>query len=238
MTTTFSTDFKQGIRLSTPIFLGYFAVSFAFGISAVQSGVPPFMAAFISLSNLSSSGQFAGVKILAAGGMYVELVLSVLMINLRYILMSLSLSQKMIALPRWQRMLLGYGVTDEIYAAAIQQEGDISFAFFSGLVVLPALGWSGGTLSGALMGQLLPASITSALGIALYCMFIAIVLPPLRRDQRIRMVVLFSAALSLFLFFVPPFAHIPVGWRVILCTFVASALMAIRDVRTLNERGV
>ncbi len=235
MTTT-RADIRQGMRLSVPIALGYFAVSFAFGISAVQSGVPPFLAAIISLTNLSSSGQFAGVQILAAGGTYVELVLSVLIINLRYILMSLSLSQKMIALPRWQKLILGYGVTDEIYAAAIQQEGDLSFAFFSGLVVLPVLGWTGGTLFGALMGQLLPASVTAALGIALYCMFIAIVVPPATKDNRILKTVLLSAGLSIALTYLPQFSFVAMGWRVIICTLFASAMMALHDVRTLKER--
>lgn len=229
-------DIRRGMRLSVPIALGYFAVSFAFGISAVQSGVPPFLAAFISLTNLSSSGQFAGVKILAAGGTYVELVLSVLIINLRYILMSLSLSQKMIALPRWQKLLLGYGVTDEIYAAAIQQEGDLSFSFFASLIVLPVLGWSGGTLTGALMGQLLPQTVTAALGIALYCMFIAIVVPPATKDSRILKTVLIAAGFSIALTYLPQFSFLPVGWRVILCTLAASSLMALRDVRTLKER--
>ncbi len=236
--TTARADIRQGIRLSTPIALGYFAVSFAFGISAVQSGVPPFLAAFISLTNLSSSGQFAGVQILAAGGTYVELVLSVLIINLRYILMGLSLSQKMIALPRWQKLILGYGVTDEIYAAAIQQEGDLSFLAFGSLIVLPVLGWTGGTLAGALMGQLLPPSITAALGIALYCMFIAIVVPPATKDRRILKTVLLSAGMSIGLTYLPQFSFLPVGWRVIICTLLASALMAVHDVRTLKERGM
>ncbi len=236
--TTARADIRQGIRLSTPIALGYFAVSFAFGISAVQSGVPPFLAAFISLTNLSSSGQFAGVQILAAGGTYVELVLSVLIINLRYILMGLSLSQIMIALPRWQKLILGYGVTDEIYAAAIQQEGDLSFLTFGSLIVLPVLGWTGGTLAGALMGQLLPPSITAALGIALYCMFIAIVVPPATKDRRILKTVLLSAGMSIALTYLPQFSFLPVGWRVIICTLLASALMAVHDVRTLKERGM
>lgn len=230
-------EFSQGLQTGLPICLGYFAVSFAFGISAVKMGVSPLMSAFISLTNLSSSGQFAGVQILSALGTYTELVLTVLVINLRYVLMSLSLSQRVLQLNTRQKLIIGYGVTDEIFAAAIREDRELSFAFFLGLMSLPVLGWVGGTATGAFLGELLPASLSNALGIALYCMFLAIVLPPARQDDRVGQTVLMAACLSVMSTYLPVLCQLPVGWRVTLCTLVTALTMAYLDVRAAKKEG-
>lgn len=230
-------DWKRAVKTGLPIGLGYWAVSFAFGLSAAKSGISPWMAAVISLTNLSSSGQFAGLTVLAAHGGMSELFVSVLIVNLRYILMSLALSQRMMALPLWQKMLVGQGVTDEVFALAIREKGDIGFSYYIGLMLLPVSGWTLGTFSGALMGQVLPGALTAALGIALYCMFIWIVIPPAKEDRDILRTVVMAAVFSLLFACVPPFCLLNAGWRVTLASLAAALLSAVRDVRTKKERG-
>lgn len=230
-------DWKRAVKTGLPIGLGYYAVSFAFGLAAAKAGIAPLTAALISLSNLSSSGQFAGLIILAAKGGMGELFVSVLIVNLRYILMSLALSQKIMALPLWQKLIVGQGVTDEVFALAIREKGNISFPFYTGLMLLPVLGWTLGTFSGAVMGQILPPALTAALGIALYCMFIWIVIPPAKEDQSILRTVIFAAVFSLVLSYVPPFNRLQAGWRITVSSLAAAFLSALRDVRTQKERG-
>lgn len=228
---------KRAVKTGLPIGLGYWAVSFAFGLSAAQNGISPLTAALISLTNLSSSGQFAGLTVLSAHGGMGELFVSVLIVNLRYILMSLALSQKMMALPLWQKLLVGQGVTDEVFALAIREKGDIGFSFYMGLMLLPVAGWTLGTLAGAVMGRILPAALTAALGIALYCMFIWIVIPPAKEDGGILRTVVTAACVSLLFAYAPPLRMLNAGWRITLASLIAALLSAVRDVRTQRERG-
>ena len=224
-------EFREGLVTSVPIALGYLAVSFAFGIHATATGLSPIMSTIISLTSLSSSGQFAGVGIMAAAGSYVELALAVLTINLRYILMSLSLTQKIAPMPLWHKLIIGYAVTDEIYAAAIGRDKDVTRDYYVGLMLLPVLGWTMGTLLGASLGALLPQDVVNALGIALYCMFIALVVPPARKDRSILRAVLLTAALSLALAYLPGVRALSAGWRVILLALAVPAGLAWRDTR-------
>lgn len=228
---------KRAVKTGLPIGLGYWAVSFAFGLSAAQNGISPLTAALISLTSLSSSGQFAGLTVLSAHGGMGELFVSVLIVNLRYILMSLALSQKMTALPLWQKLLVGQGVTDEVFALAIREKGDIGFSFYMGLMLLPVAGWTLGTLAGAVMGRILPAALTAALGIALYCMFIWIVIPPAKEDGGILRTVVTAACVSLLFAYAPPLRMLNAGWRITLASLIAALLSAVRDVRTQRERG-
>ena len=140
-----SSAFRQGLGLGLPIGLGYFAVALAFGLSAVGAGFTPLVAVLISLTNLSGAGQFAGVQVVGAGGSWIELISTVLIINLRYILMSLALLQKLPAgLTLWQRIVIGYGVTDEIFAVAIAPSSVFSWRWFLGLLTLPVLAGQAG----------------------------------------------------------------------------------------------
>jgi len=223
-----SNNFLIGLKDGLPIGLGYLAVSFAFGIFAVEGGLKPLIATLLSFTNVTSAGQFAGVKLIFTHAPWFEIAVTVLLINLRYSLMSLSLSQRLrpdISLAG--RMLIGFGVTDEIYAVAILKEHELSLVYMLGLMTLPITGWTVGTLTGSIAGYILPLSWRSALGIALYAMFVAIIMPPARSSRPVLMVVAFAAVLSVVFEFTPYLSQIPLGWRIIICTITASAAGAL-----------
>ena len=221
-------DFKSGLRDGIPICLGYFAVSFAFGILAVDSGCTVLEATLISLTNLTSAGQFAGLTVNAQAGSLLETAVTQFVINARYMLMSIALSQKVDedvhGIWRW---ILGYGVTDEIFAAAIQSEGPVRKGYFGGLMLLPVAGWTAGTFLGAFLGNILPEILTNALGVALYGMFIAVFVPKSVEDRHVCITVLLAVAISVLLNFVPAFAGISSGFAIILCAVIASAVGAV-----------
>ena len=219
-------DFLKGMTHGRPIALGYISVSFGFGIAAVRAGLSIAAAVGISASNLTSAGQAAGVEIIAAGGTLIELALSQLVINLRYSLMGLSLSQKLddsFTVPH--RLLASFGITDEIFAVAAAQPGKLKPSYMYGLILISALGWSGGTLLGAAAGQALPQMFTSAMGILLYGMFIAIIIPPSRKSRSVFGAVLVAALISLLFKFV--FTKISVGFAIIISASAAAAVMAL-----------
>ena len=187
--------FRKGLMNGIGIALGYLSVSFSFGILAVQSGLTVWQTVLISLTNLTSAGQVAGVGLIATGAAPLELFLAELVINIRYALMSLALSQKAgssFRLPH--RLLASFGITDEIFAVASLQREPLKPAFMYGIILISFLGWSLGTWLGAAAGTLLPEKLTNALGIALYGMFLAIILPPARKSKGILAVVIFAAA--------------------------------------------
>ena len=220
-------DYRRGLLHGLPIALGYISVSFAFGIQATSLGLSPLQATLISLTNMTSAGQLAGLQLMATGAPLMEMALTQLTINLRYALMSLSLSQKLDGtMNTLHRLLLSFGNTDEVFAVASQQPGKIGRAYLYGLTNGPWLGWTLGTLLGALAGSVLPETVTNALGIAIYGMFIAIVLPPFRRQKEVRVVVIISVALSCLMTLLPALNFISDGFRIILCAIVASALGA------------
>ncbi len=218
------TWFVEGMRVSIPIALGYFAVSAAYGMAAIIQGMSVTQAAITSISNLTSAGQFAGTTLICAGASLLELILTELIINARYFLMSISLAQKVgDKIPLWQRLLMSYGITDEIYAVAISQKGPIRFAWFMGLVFLPMIGWTSGTIVGAMASHTLPSDVVNALGLAMYGMFIAIFVPAAKQDKAILYCVGFAIAFSCLLSFFPAFSG---GYSIILITLVVSSIMA------------
>ena len=218
----------KGIKDGVPIALGYFPVSFTFGILATSYGFSWWEATLISMLNLTSAGQFAGLNIMHAGGGLIEMALSQLVINLRYSLMSISLSQKVDQTVRgFYRWALAFGNTDEIFAVASSQQGAISRRYLLGLITLPFFGWTGGTLCGALLGAILPARLEEALGIALYGMFIAIVVPAVKRSRPVLMVVAIAALLSCLFYYIPGLNQISSGFTIIICGVVASAIGAV-----------
>lgn len=189
-------DFKRGMRDGIPIAMGYVPVSFTFGLMAVSVGMTWWQALLISVMNLTSAGQFAGLDIMAASGAYMEMALTEFIINLRYALMSLSLSQKLdrsMTLPH--RFAISYGITDEIFGVASSRKGEVGKWYFYGLISLPFIGWQAGTLFGALLGGVLPAMVSDVLGIAIYGMFLAIILPQAREDAACLKVILVAVAM-------------------------------------------
>lgn len=208
-----------------PIALGYLSVSFGFGILAVQSGLSVFEAAMISLTNLTSAGQAAGVAIIAAGGLLTEMILTQLVINIRYALMSLSLSQKLDgSFTLLHRFLASFGITDEIFAVASAQPGKITPPYMYGMIFVSWVGWTAGTVMGAAAGELLPAAVTSAMGIVLYGMFLAIIIPPSRKERSVLMVVAIAAAISILFKYL--FTAVSGGFAVIISAVAASAVAA------------
>ncbi len=217
--------FLQGMRHGIPIMLGYLSVSFGFGILAVQLGLSTFAATAISATNLTSAGQAMGVQVIAAGGTLIEMILTQLIINVRYSLMGISLSQKLdVSFTTPHRLLASYGITDEIFAVASSQPFPITPTYMYGLILVSMLGWITGTFLGATAGQLLPLIVTEAMGILLYGMFLAIIIPPARRNFRVLWVVLIASAISVLFHFCIPM--IPDGFAVIISATVASALCA------------
>lgn len=220
--------FKCGLKDGIPIALGYLSVSFGFGISAVNGGLSPLAAVIISLTNLTSAGQVAGVEVILALGTLIEMALTQLTINIRYSLMSLSLSQKLdksFTLPH--RLIASFGITDEVFGVASSKKDPLKPIYMYGLILLPFIGWTLGTLLGAVAGNILPQSVNSALGIAIYGMFVAIVLPPAKREMGVLAASLISIGVSLALAFIPLFSFITSGFAIIVSALAAAVVAAL-----------
>ena len=209
-------DFNKGLKDGIPVALGYFSVSIAFGLMAIENECSALEAVLISVTNLTSAGQFAGVTVLAAMGTYVEMAMTQLVINSRYSLMAISLSQKVDGKFR-----------GEIFAVAIGHDGSISKEYFSGLISLPILGWSAGTLFGAVLGNIMPEIITTSLGIALYGMFIAVVVPKARENRHVLITVILAIIISTVIRYVPVFSGISAGFAIIISAVIASVAGAV-----------
>ncbi|MBQ9859850.1 MAG: AzlC family ABC transporter permease [Clostridia bacterium] len=217
--------YGKGLLHGVPIALGYLSVSFGLGIKASQLGLPVWAAVLTSLTNLTSAGQAAGLDIIAAAGTLVEMILTQLVINLRYSMMGFSLSQKLDGtFTTSRRLLVSFGITDEVYAVAVSQPGRLTASYMLGLISLPVVGWTLGTLLGGVAGQLLPASLTAAMGLVLYGMFLAIILPPARKERSVLLVVLLAAAFSVVCKYLLPF--ISGGFAVIISALLAAVIGA------------
>jgi len=217
-------DFMKGIRHGIPIALGYLSVSFAFGMKAVGDGLTWLQAVLISATNLTSAGQMAGLPLMLGGASLTEMALTQLTINLRYGLMSLSLGRKLDkSMGTLQRLIFSFANTDEIFAVASAQPGQVGKHYLYGLMLTPFLGWTLGTLLGGVAGTLLPPFVRSALGIAIYGMFLAIILPPSREKQPVRFVVLVSVGLSLCFRYLPGLNQVSSGFVIIICAVAAAA---------------
>ena len=219
-------QFRKGMLHGVPIMLGYLSVSFGFGILAVQKNLTVLQAVGISVTNLTSAGQAAGVGIIDAGGSLLEMVLCQLVINLRYSLMSLSLSQKLdSSFTLVHRLIAAYGVTDEIFAVASSQPEPLTPAYMYGLILTPFIGWSSGTLLGAAAGSIMPSQLTAALSLMLYGMFIAIIIPPAKKSAKVLLVIVLSAGLSVMFRFLLPMVN--EGFAIIISSVVSSATVAL-----------
>jgi len=217
--------FREGLKDGLPIGLGYLSVSFAFGIFACSSGLSVLEALLISMCNLTSAGQLAGIPIIISAGSYLEMAATQLTINLRYALMSLSLSQKLAESVSFaDRFWIAFVNTDEIFAVSASKKGALTRQYMFGLLILPYLGWQSGTLLGGLLGNLLPAILINALTIAIYGMFIAIVVPVCRKERAVLYCSLMAVALSCFFYY---YTEIPSGFSIILCSVISAGIMAL-----------
>lgn len=221
-------SFRDGLRDGIPICLGYLSVSFGFGVLVVNGGLSWLTAVLISLTNVTSAGQLAGLDIIIAGGAIIEIITTEFIINIRYALMSISLTQKLDSsfnLPN--RLLCSFGMTDEIFGVASSKSGVIGARYMYGLISLPILGWTAGTLLGALAGSVLPEIVLSSMGIMLYAMFIAIVLPPATKSRAVAVCAVIAAACSVIFNLVPLFSFMTSGFSVVLSALIASVPVAL-----------
>lgn len=226
--------YRQGLIDGIPIAVGYLSVSFGFGITAVNAGLRILEAALISMTNVTSAGQVAGLSIIIAMGTLLEMILTQFVINVRYSLMGIALTQHLAPSFRTpHRLLASFFITDEIFAVAISKKGAITPFYMYGLATLPYVGWSLGTVLGAVAGNLLPATIAGALGIAIYAMFVAIVVPAAKEEKGVLFGVVIAIAISLALYYVPILKMaISPGLAIIISGIVAALIAAlVRPVR-------
>lgn len=220
-------NYKRGLIAGIPIALGYISVSFTFGIIAITYGLSVWEATLISMTTVTSAGQFAGVKIMLTPGLWLDMLVSQLTINVRYSFMSIALSQKLdkkfSGIWRW---LLGFTVTDEIFAVGISEE-KITRSFWLGLSTLPYIGWAAGTFLGAFLGNILPDSIMSALGLAIYGMFVAIVVPVMKEEKPVVMAVILAALFSTLFEFIPILKNVSTGLTISICAILSAGIIAI-----------
>lgn len=234
MTAEHKLDIRDGLRDSVPIAIGYFAVAIALGITARQAGITPFQGFLSSFLNRTSTGEFAGYRLVLEQAPYVAMFVMTLIVNARYILMSAALSQRIPAgTPLWQRCIMAFGITDEIFGATILRNKPVSVWYSFCCATPAALGWAAGDATGILLGNVLPDRVVLALGVALYGMFIAVFIPPARKSRIIAGLDLVSFALSWVFTKVAPLSHLSSGNRIIILTVaiagVASVLFPVKD---------
>jgi len=218
---------KRGIKTGIPIAFGYFAVSFSFGILCKQAGLNPFEAVLMSATNLTSAGQFAGLTMIAAMATVIEIAVAQLIINSRYLLMSFSLSQKIPTdTPIYHRLLMSYGITDEIFGVSIAQPGKLNPYFMYGVMTVAVPGWTLGTLSGVISGNIFPERITSALSIALYGMLLGVIVPPAKKNKIIAGVIVVSMLCSAIFAVIPALKSVSSAVKIIGITLVIAGAAA------------
>ena len=234
--TNISSDFFCGFKHGIPIALGYIPVSFTFGLIAVDGGIPVLAAVLISMTNLTSAGQFAGINLIINGASLLEIALTSFIVNLRYMLMSLALSQKLSPkISTLKRCILAFGITDEVFAISSIRKGELTFSYMSGLIAGPYVGWALGTALGGLTSSLLPPMLQSSMGIALYGMFISIVVPAAKESKAALAVTVIAVSISSIFKWVPYVNFVSGGWVIIIATVVACSIGAIMFPREEDE---
>ncbi len=220
--------FLEGMRDGVPIALGYFAVSFSLGIAARRAGFSPFQGFLASLLNNASAGEYAAFALITSGATYLQVAIITLIANARYLLMSCALAQKFTPdTPFIHRLIIGYDVTDELFGITIARKGPLNPWYTYGAILLAAPAWASGTALGIIAGNLLPLRAVSALSVALYGMFLAIIIPPARKSKIVAALVSISFFLSFICNYLPGIASLSDGTRTILLTVFISAAAAI-----------
>ncbi len=222
------TAFRRGMRDGVPIALGYFAVAFSLGIAAQSATLTPFQSFIMSFFCLASAGEYAGITVIAAGASYAQMALMILVANARYLLMSCALSQKMHPkTPFFHRLLVAFGVTDEIFAIAVLREGYANPYYNYGAILVATPSWAVGTAFGCIAGNILPQSVVSALSVALFGMFLAVIIPPARKNPVVAGVVVAAFAVSAAAEYIPALARVDGGIKTIILTVAISAAAAL-----------
>ena len=233
-------NFRKGLRDGIPICLGYLSVSFTFGLLGVGMGLNWWQTTFISLTNVTSAGQFAGLTLMMEGAAMLEMIIAEFFINLRYLLMSISLTQKVDdrfrGIARW---ILAMGVTDEIFGVSVSQKGKVSPYYNYGAMSMAIPGWTFGTLAGAISGSLLPEFMISALSVAIYGMFLAVIIPPAKTNKAVLGVVIAAMAVSSLFAVIPVLTKVSSGFVIIITTLLvagaAAWLCPVKEEEEINE---
>lgn len=235
MTTENRQALLDGIRDGVPIGLGYLVVSFTLGITAKHAGLDPVQGFFVSFLNLASAGEYAGFTVIMNDAPYLEIAIITLIANARYLLMSAVMSQKFSsATSFFHRIFVGFAVTDEIFGITVARSGWLNPFYNYGAMISAVPCWSAGTALGIIAGNILPSSAVSALSVALYGMFLAIIIPPARKDKIICAVVVISFAAS-FLAEVF-FSYISAGTRTIFLTIlIAGAAAILKPIKEVSD---
>ena len=229
----------HGLKDGVPIGLGYLSVAFGFGISAVSSGLKILETLFMSMTNLTSAGQVAGVAIIVAGGTLLEIMLTQLIINLRYSLMGITLTQRMDPqCTTLHRMLMSFAISDEIFVVCAAKPYPIGPSYFYGLMTAPYLGWAGGTLLGAIAGNILPDGIRNAMGIMIYAMFLAIIIPPMKKSKEVLFTVILAVLFRIAMAYAPGLKDISEGFSIIISAVLAAGITAWVRPLSDEEEGV
>ena len=219
---------KIGLRDGFPICMGYFAVAFALGIEAKRIGLTAFQAFLMSTGMVASAGEFAALMLIESHAGAIEMITTCIIVNLRYFLMSCSLSQKLkSSTPTVHRFGVAYCITDEIFGLSSAVPGWLEPFYSYAITFISVAGWSGGTVMGVLVGNILPAAAVNALSVSLYGMFLAIIIPPARKDRFIGGLVLLSMAASWVFSVLPLTSGISSGFKVIILTIVLAAAAAV-----------
>lgn len=224
--------FITGMRDGIPIMLGYITVSFTLGIAMKKAGITPFQGFLMSLANLASAGEYAGLQVILSHGGYLQMALMTLVANARYLLMGCSFSQKFSPETSYpERLLCGYAITDELFALAVSRKGYLNPAYYYGASFVSAAGWSFGTAAGVIAGNILPAGIAAGLGTALYGMFLAIIIPGARQNKAVLAAVTAGFLCSGLSRILPYISSVPEGTRIIVLTIlIAGAAAFLRPV--------
>ena len=221
-------DYTAGMKAGMPVCIGYFSVSFGFGAMAVAQGLSIWHAILISATNLTSAGQFAGLTVIAAGEALLAMILTQLVINSRYALMSLALGPRFgPTVGTGKRLIAAFFNTDEVFALGMAREGKLTASYFVGAGTVAAIGWVGGTAMGAIAGSLLPMAVRASLGVMLYGMFIAIVVPQARQEKPILLSVMLALVFSCLFSWVPVLKEVSAGLAIVICTVAAAAICAL-----------
>lgn len=220
-------SYNRGLLAGIPIALGYLSVSFTFGLIAITYGLTIWEATLISLTTVTSAGQFAGVQMMTTPGLWVDMLISQFTINIRYSFMSIALSQKLDkSISGIWRWLLSFMVTDEVFGVAITED-IITRSYLLGLETLPYIGWGAGTFLGAYLGNILPPRILSAMGLALYGMFVAIVVPVMKRERAVIFAVIIAAVLSIIFTYIPGLSRVSTGIAISICAVISASVMSL-----------
>lgn len=218
------TFFIKGAKAGTPIAIGYIPIGMAFGLLAKSTGLPGEIALMMSLIVFAGASQFVAVNLLAVGAASAEIILTTFIINLRHLLMTSSLAQRLPeGLSRKSMALLAYGVTDESFTvASLQDDKKIHPSFLLGLNLIGFVAWNIGTAAGLFLASGLPSSVQSSMGIALYAMFVGLLIPSMRKSRPVLITALLAAAIHSLLHWIPPFSGISTGWSIVIATILAA----------------